>query len=669
MMNHFPRRSGGSVVGWLWKHARGSLLIAMILAVFVSGLWVGGRGKSAPPREPREDVAGAEAPSFWTCSMHPQIRQPGPGRCPLCDMALIPVTAGAGDALGPRELRVSDHAAALMNIQVTPVRRQFVDARLRLVGKVAYDETRLAEITAWVGGRLDRLYVDYTGTTVRSGDHLAEIYSPDLLVGQRELIEAARTARSLPDSAGQVVRQNAELLLVAAREKLRLLGLASEQIEAIEERGQPADHVTLHAPVGGIVIDKPVKEGMYVETGTRIYTIADLSKVWVMLEAYEADLPWLHYGQDVEFTAQSHPGRTFHGRIAFIDPVLDDARRIVRLRVNVENVEGLLKPGMFVSAVVHARVARGGKVMSPDLAGKWISPMHPEIVKDSAGSCDICGMALVRAEELGYVSAQAVEEAPLVVPASAALVTGVRAVVYVKKQGEDGATYEGREIVLGPRAGDYYLVESGLEEGELVVTRGAFMLDAELQIQARPSMMSPEGGGAPGHQHGAAASRREVHPAPPEAFADQLAGMFQDYLAMSRALAGDDPAGAKGGGAALARKLHAADAASLDGAARGDWNELAIRLHDGAEGVAGAEELDAMRVSFGSLSAAMLETIARFPGRSLGPVHHLHCPMAFDDRGADWLSSDKAIANPYFGAEMLRCGEVKGTVIAAEGSP
>ena len=174
----------------------------------------------------------------------------------------------------------------------------------------------------------------------------------------------------------------------------------------------------------------------------------------------------------------------------------------MKVRVNVSNPEGKLKPSMFVRGVTRAEIAGGGRVIDAELAGKWISPMHPEVVKDEPGKCDICGMPLVRAESLGYVSTEdLLTEPPLVVPASAVLWTGTRAVIYVEVPGREQPTYEGREIVLGPRAGDYYLVRSGLRVGELVVTQGNFKIDSALQIQARPSMMTPEGGGGGGHQH------------------------------------------------------------------------------------------------------------------------------------------------------------------------
>jgi Cu(I)/Ag(I) efflux system membrane fusion protein len=235
-------------------------------------------------------------------------------------------------------------------------------------------------------------------------------------------------------------------------------------------------------------------EGMYVNTGTPIYTVADLSQVWVRLDAYESDLPWIRYGQTLTFSTEAYPGEVFKGWISFIAPMLDPRTRTVKVRVNVPNPDGRLKPEMFVHALVTSQIAQGGKVMDPNMAGEWICPMHPSVVKDEKGTCDICGMDLVTTESLGYVAAEAAGPLPLVIPATAPLITGKRAVVYVKQPDTELPMFEGREVVLGPRAGDYYVVVSGLSEGELVVTHGNFKIDSALQIQAKPSMMNPEGG-------------------------------------------------------------------------------------------------------------------------------------------------------------------------------
>ena len=451
---------------------------------------------------PRGQVAQEEQ-TWWTCSMHPEIRLPKPGKCPKCPMDLIPVTSSAGD-VGERQISFSEAAIKLMEIETTVVERRFVTAEIRIAGKIDYDETRVKHITAWVAGRIDRLYVDFTGITVSKGDHMVELYSPELISAQAELLQAVKAARNIKETSSELITVSISATLEAAREKLRLLGLTKKQVEEIEKTGKPVDHITIYAPMGGIVIHKKATEGMYVDTGTAIYTVADLSRLWVKLDAYESDLPWIRYGQDVEFTTEAYPGEVFKGQISFIDPVLNAKTRTVKLRVNVDNFGGKLKPEMFVRGVVRSKVAGGGKVMAAEMAGKWICPMHPAVVKTEAGGCDICGMDLVTTESLGYV-VDTPNEAPLVIPASAALITGARAVVYVQLPGAEKPTYEGREIVPGPRAGDYYIVKSGLAEGEIVVTNGNFKIDSALQIQAKPSMMNPQGKkaatGHGGHSH------------------------------------------------------------------------------------------------------------------------------------------------------------------------
>jgi len=483
-------------------------LIIVVLAFFL-GYLVRGL-TSAPPVEP---AVARQGQQIWTCAMHPQIRQPKPGKCPICFMDLIPVTTGEdGESLGPRQITFSPEAIKLMEIQTTPVERKFVEAEVPMVGKIDYDESRVKRITAWVPGRIDRLYVDFTGTRVIKGDHMVYLYSPELISTQAEFLQAAKAAGNIQPGTSDLIRKSTEATLDATREKLRLLGLTEQQLAEIEKTGQPTDHITIFAPIEGIVIEKHISEGAYVDTGTPIYTIADLSELWVKLDAYESDMMWVRYGQQVEFTTESYPGEVFRGTISFIDPVLNPVTRTVKLRVNVSNPDGRLKPEMFVRAVVRTKVAAGGMVMDPDMAGKWICPMHPSVVKTAAGTCDICGMDLVTTESLGYVSAALPEEAPLVVPATATLITGKRAVVYVQIPDPNRPIFEGREVVLGPRAGDYYLVEQGLAEGELVVTNGNFKIDSSLQIQAKPSMMSPTGGVAPmGHQHGAGQMEQQIN--------------------------------------------------------------------------------------------------------------------------------------------------------------
>lgn len=466
---------------------KAALLVVLVIAAFGLGFILRGPAATSGDMESHDHSEMEEGPTTWTCSMHPQVRQSKPGKCPYCFMDLIPLKESD---IGEMRIEFSEAAKKLMQIETSPVERKFVTAKIRMVGKIDYDETRLKNISAWVPGRIDRLYVDYTGIRVSKDDHMVYLYSPELLSAQAELLQAVKAAENINTISSELITNSTRATLDAAREKLRLLGLKPEQIADIEKTGKPLDHLTIYAPIGGVVIEKHAAEGMYVQTGTKIYTIADLLRLWVKLDAYESDMMWIRYGQEVEFTTEAYPGEIFKGRISFIDPVLNNKTRTIKLRVNVENPDGKLKPGMFVRAVVSSRIAQGGMVMDEQMAGKWICPMHPDIVKATAGTCDICGMDLVTAESLGYVKAGIAEEASLVVPASAVLITGKRAVVYVQLPDIEKPTYEGREIILGPRAGDYYLVESGLNEGEIVVTNGNFKIDSEMQLRAKPSMMN-----------------------------------------------------------------------------------------------------------------------------------------------------------------------------------
>ncbi len=628
------------------------------IGLLLLGFWLGGLFGSHASQggaDPQDAAGQDEKTTLWTCSMHPEVKLLKPGLCPKCNMALIPFIDDGGPQDLPR-LSISKSAAKLMDVQVAPVERRFVTASIRMVGKVDYDETRLAYITAWIPGRLDRLFVDYTGVPVRKGDHLVSLYSPDLLSGQVELLQAVKAVAAIQGSDSALLRQSTVATLEASREKLRLWGLTDAQVAEIQRRGTASDHTTIYAPTGGIVVHKNAVEGMYVKEGTRIYTIADLSTVWIKLDAYESDLEWLRYGQPIEFTTVSYPGEVFEGTIAFIDPVLDGKTRTVKIRVNVPNADGRLKPDMFVTAVVHAQVAAGGKVMDAALSGKWICRMHPDIIKETAGACDLCEMPLVTTESLGYVGdALAQQQAPLVIPATAALRTGTRAVVYVKEPDANEPTFWGREVTLGPRAGDHYLVRDGLAEGELVVVRGNFKLDAELQIQAKPSMMS---------------MRPEIKPSPravPRAalkpqLKQQLAGLFASYFEMQQALANDDPNEAFLSLDGFTSALEHVDMSLFDMESHTLWMRSTRSLVNAIGDVTAKTEVATLRERFLQLSQVMIGLSKAWGPLGTDTAYIMHCPMAFDNQGAHWLQNNDTLLNPYFGAMMLHCGSIKSTI-------
>ncbi len=619
-----------------------SKLIIAALALLIAGLAIG--RFTAPSHDdtaPSSVAANAVPASEYTCSMHPQIRQPNPGKCPICAMDLIPVGTDDNEDAGPREISFTRHAKALAQIQTTAVERRIPETVVRLFGRVLPDESLMRSITARFPARIERLYVNFTGVEVNAGDHLAKIYSPDLLTAQSELLSA--------------MRFNDPRAVSAAREKLSLWGFSDAAIQAIQKKGESADTMDIDSPLGGFVMKKMVNEGDYVETGAVLFQIADLSTVWVMLDAYEMDKPWLRFGQTATFTVEALPGRTFEGRISFIAPVLDETTRTFKVRVSVPNPDLVLRPGMFVTGTVQARVAGDGMVIDPSLEGKWISPMHPEIVKDGPGQCDVCGMDLVPASELGYTSTADVE-IPLVIPASAVLQTGKRAVVYLELPDRERPTYEGREIVLGPRTGDAYIVKSGLEEGARVVTNGAFKIDSSLQLLAKPSMMSAEDSGAP-----------PMIEATPEMKA-AVGTLTKAYFPLWRALAADDLKAAQAAAAQIESQVHQFHALPGNPEASQFFETTLAELGKSASALAKSEDLAKAREAFERVSITLIRAV-----RSIGLPEDVtaqlaFCPMTFEGRRSDWLQDDKELLNPYFGAAMLQCGEFEDLITPASTS-
>ena len=381
----------------------------------------------APAHDSPEDTQNA---TEWTCSMHPQIRQDKPGKCPICGMDLIPVhkhtAANGSGATDPDAIHLSEEAVALADVQTTRVSREAPVKQIRLYGKIVPDERALQSQTAHIGGRIESLNVDFTGETVRAGQTLATLYSPELFTAQQELIEAVRMGQAP--------------VIQAAREKLRLWKMTDEQIAAIERSGVTSPLVEIKSNTNGIVLAKRVSQGDYVSQGAILFDVANLSKVWALFDAFEADLPFLGKGDPVTFTMQALPGKRYSGHISFIDPILNSATRTAKVRVEVPNASLELKPEMYATATVNAPLKRGGK--------------------------------------------------EIVIPRTALLWTGKRSIVYVRQPGSGTPSFGMREVELGPALGDSYIVLGGLEEGEEIVTDGVFAIDASAQLEGKPSMMN-----------------------------------------------------------------------------------------------------------------------------------------------------------------------------------
>jgi Cu(I)/Ag(I) efflux system membrane fusion protein len=639
---------------WTWQRISTGAVVVMIVAAFTLGFWARGGDSQQPPGHATTRPATSQAAGrqMYTCSMHPQVRLPDADtKCPICFMSLIPVTADDGGAGGERRLVLTDAAIKLARVDTTRVARFFPTADVRLFGKITYDQTRVARITSYFAGRLDRLFVDYVGVPVREGDHLAEIYSPELLAAFEEL-RLTRLAVDQSNTQSELVRSTSRMTVQAARDKLRLLGLTPQQVQAAESGEMTGDRFTVYSPIGGVVTHLAALAGDYVKTGTPIATVADLSRLWLDLEAYESQLPLLRWGQRVTFTVASHPGEVFGGVISFIAPVVDDRTRTAAVRVTIDNSDGRLKPGMFATAEARVQLAAGGRVVSNALEGKWVGPMHPEVVQDGPGTCDVCGMDLVRAEDLGVAGDPTPYEEPLVVPKTAVLVTGKRAVVYLLVPDTEKPTFEGREIVLGPRAGDLYIVRAGLSEGDEVVTNGVFKIDSAMQIAAKPSMMMPTAGDGDGDGDAG------VHDAVPGHFIAGLDLVYAAYLAAQKALALDDLGGFIVATRDLRRSIDLVDTGGLVGAPLGAWRQAALQLTVDPT----PANIAVARSVFERMSHAAIDLEKQFGHDGAQTWHLAFCPMAFDNAGAVWLQRDDVIHNPYFGASMLRCGTIRAAL-------
>ena len=460
-----------------WK--RGPFIILALVSAFILGMAVTHRRAQVEGTPVMADSASADLPGavdhgLYVCPMMDVPPMKKPGRCPVCGMDLIRVSgAESGVEGGIAGIGLKDAEVRRAGIRTAPVERRVVYNEIRLYGKIEYDPAHLSIVSAYMPGVINRVYVERTGVSVKWGQPLFDFYSSDLYFTEQELFEAAQTAPGLlafrgaaphtarrggvqarggesSDEGDSGPRQSALRRMNAIRHKLQILGLSKKDLDELQQRSEPTGIATVTATRSGVVIQKAALEGTFVNTGSPLYTIADPRYVWLKLDAYEEDIGWLKTGQDVVFQVEAYPGQRFEGKVTFIDPIFDAVKRTVKVGV-ISTESSKLRPEMIARATILANLGPGGL---PPGAAKEPGP------------------------------------APLVIPATAPLITGKRAVVYVVASDEEW-TFEGREVSLGPRAGDYYVVREGLQEGERVVVNGSFKIDSAAQILAKPSMMQP----------------------------------------------------------------------------------------------------------------------------------------------------------------------------------
>lgn len=590
----------GFAIGWLFFHNSGS------------------KNNANPQTKEEVHNHSAEETEIWTCSMHPQIRSDKPGKCPICSMDLISLqktTANEAEKADPEALVLSESAAKLAQVETMTVKKGQPAKEIFLQGKVLADERNIAELTARYGGRIEKLFVNFTGQNVKKGQRLATIYSPGLISAQKELLEAISFKNSRPN------------LYKASRSKLKLWNITDNQINKIEETGEPILYFDVLSPISGTVMNKHVAMGDYVKEGTPLFKLIDLSKVWVMFDAYESDLPWIKLDDSVSFRLQSIPDKKYEAKVTYIDPFIDPKMRISKVRVEVNNYDKLLKPEMFVNGY---------------------------LVSEIANSTD-----------------------EILVPKSAVLWTGKRAIVYVKLPGTKNS-FKYREVRLGPEAANYYVISDGLKDGEEIVVNGVFKIDAASQLQGLKSMMNPEGGSGSTphdmskmdmkdakHSKSSVTNKDKDYQINPDDISNkfklQLTEVYNAYIDMKDAFVNSDLKQSTQKAENLKLIINNTDMSLLKGDAHLFWMEKMNDMKRLINNIIAQRDMEKQRYEFSKLSLVFYDTVKKF-GLVNKTVYYQYCPMANQNGGAYWLSDDKEILNPYFGDMMLNCGEVKETI-------
>ena len=600
----------------------------LILGIILGNVFSGGDSETTHA-EGEHNYVQDPVTQLWTCSMHPQIKMEEPGNCPICGMELIPMESSddSSENIAANEIVMNEEAYQLANIQTTIVEKASADKEIRLLGRVKPDERRLYSQVSHIPGRIERLYVNFTGEKVYTGQKIVRIYSPELISAQKELFEAIKSKDIYPQ------------LYTASRNKLKLWKLSDKQIDAIEATGNVQEQIDILSDHTGYVMNRNVELGDYIKAGGNLFDIANLSSVWVMFEAYEADIPWIHINDKVSFNIQAIPGEDFEGKITYVDPFVSSNTRVAKVRVELKNPSNRLLPEMFASGIIKAKMK---------------------------------GM-----------------ENTIVIPKSAVLWTGKRAVVYVKVPHDKTISFIYRQVTLGQDMGDFYSIVEGLEEGETVATNGVFRIDASAQLLGQKSMMNPDGGkpnlGHAGMDMGGDKktsskdhSKMDMSNTAKEsetkhtdmnqristtnAFKGQLEKVFNAYIELKDAFVGDDSSIASRSAESLLSAMKKVDMKELsNNEAHNHWMAISKEIRESATSISKISDIEKQRSHFKHLSAHLSKGVKLFGVNQ--KVYEQFCPMADDNAGAYWLSLEKSIKNPYYGSKMLTCGDTKTVIV------
>ena len=396
-------------------------------------------------------------------------------------------------------------------------------------------------------------------------------------------------------------------LFQAAKNKLKNWKISDAQISEILNNNTILRNFPIRANVSGFVTEKLANLGDHLQQGQAIYEVADLSRVWILFDIYETDLSWIKVGDEIEYSIQSLPGETFRGKISYIDPLIDPASRVAKARIEVSNPKGKFKPEMFASGTIKAALNSNTATLS--------------------------------------------------VPKSAVLWTGKRSVVYVKNTSENGISFKLREVTLGPSLGDTYIIEDGLEIGEEIAINGTFSIDAAAQLAGKPSMMSPDGNEVLTPGQNSSVSTISIS----KEAKNDLKPVYENYLKLKDALTKDEMDKSKEAAKSMVESIKEVNIALFSREAQAKWENIESNLNSGLLAANSTKSIEELRESFLDISNEMIKMTEQFHAYS-GTLYVQHCPMADSNKGADWLSLEQNIVNPYFGKAMLTCGEVTKTL-------
>jgi len=574
--------------------------IITVVLTLVVGMWLGSLffGGDSSGGEGVENSSEEKKDIIWTCSMHPQIRQPEPGNCPICGMTLIPLDNEVQeDGADPNELRMSSTAMKLANVQTSIVTSGSKVKKIRLNGKVQPDERYVFSQTSHISGRIEKLLVTFTGEYIKEGQEIAHIYSPELVTAQDELFEAMKIKDTQP------------VLYEAAIDKLNKWKLTDEQVESIISSGKTMENFPILSNMNGVVLTKRVNLGDHVMQGASLFEVADLSKIWILFDVYESDMEWINNGDEIEFSILSLPGEKLKGKVSFIDPVINPKTRVAKARIAFNNKGNKLKPEMFAVGIHKSKISGNKKIIS--------------------------------------------------IPKTAILWTGERSVVYVKTPSDMGFSFIVREVELGPELGNSYIIKKGLEEGEEVVTNGTFSIDAAAQLAGKGSMMNRSAKyktkDIKKEIESEFKARNDVNRNEKKAAYNIIKG----YLEL-KDLFTQDSENYKEKTKQILKKLKGTDMATFKGDGHMVWMKESQALTSSLKKLSKSSDIKAARKEFANASIILIR-IAKYFGPFLDDLYIDFCPMA-NENGSYWISKDKEIKNPYFGESMLGCGDIMLTI-------